>query len=49
MTGSLIIVLIVMMTDTYFFFCNKKQAKGEKIIEPVPGVDSNVRLRAPTN
>lgn len=45
MTGSLIIVLIVIVTDTYFFFCNKKQAKGEKIIEPVPGVDSNDKFR----
>lgn len=44
MTGSLIIVVIVIVTDIYFYFCNKKQARGELIIEPVPGTDSNVSL-----
>jgi hypothetical protein len=42
MTGSLIIVVIVVATDIYFYFCNKKQACGELIIEPVPGTDSSV-------
>jgi hypothetical protein len=44
MTGSLIIVVIVIVTDTYFYFCNKKQARGELIIEPVEGTDSSVSL-----
>jgi hypothetical protein len=44
MTGSLIIVVIVVITDIYFYFCNKKQARGELIIEPVPGTDSSVSL-----
>jgi len=42
MTGSLIIILIVILTDTHFYFANKKQARGQKIIEPVEGVDSTV-------
>lgn len=42
--GSVIIVLIVAVTDTHFYFANKKQARGEKIIEPVPGVESSVGL-----
>ena len=47
MTGSIIIVLIVVVTDTYFYFCNKKHARGEMIIEPVPGVDSSVSFTIP--
>lgn len=42
MTGSLIIILIVIVTDIHFYFANKKQAQGLKIIEPVDGVDSSV-------
>lgn len=42
MAGSLIIIAIVIVTDIHFYFCNKKQAKGELIIEPVTGVDSTV-------
>jgi hypothetical protein len=42
MTGSLIIILIVAVTDVHFYFANKKQAQGLKIIEPVDGVDSSV-------
>lgn len=42
MAGSLIIIVIVILTDIHFYFCNKKQAKGELIIEAVPGVDSTV-------
>ena len=44
MTGSLIIILIVAVTDVHFYFANKKQAQGLKIIEPVDGVDSSVSL-----
>jgi hypothetical protein len=44
MTGSLIIILIVAITDTHFYFANKKQAQGLKIIEPVDGVDSSVSI-----
>jgi hypothetical protein len=42
MTGSLIIIIIVAVTDVHFYFANKKQAQGLKIIEPVGGVDSSV-------
>ena len=41
-TGNLIILVIISITDIYFYFCNKKQARGELIIEPVPGTDSSV-------
>lgn len=41
-TGNLIILTIISITDVYFYFCNKKQARGELIIEPVPGTDSSV-------
>lgn len=44
MTGSLIIVVVVVVTDIHFYFANKKQAQGLKIIEPVEGVDSSVSL-----
>jgi hypothetical protein len=44
MTGSLIIIIIVAVTDIHFYFANKKQAQGLKIIEPVDGVDSSVSL-----
>lgn len=45
MAGSLIIIVIVILTDIHFYFCNKKQAKGELIIEAVPGVDSTDKFR----
>ena len=44
-TGNLIILAIISVTDVYFYFCNKKQARGELIIEPVPGTDSEVSFR----
>ena len=44
MTGNLIILVIITITDIYFYFCNKKQARGELIIEPVEGTDSSVGL-----
>lgn len=47
MTGSLIIICIVIVTDTHFYFANKKQAQGLKIIEPVEGVDSSVSFPFP--
>lgn len=42
MTGSLIIIVIVIITDIHFYFKNKKQARGELILEPVDGTDSSV-------
>jgi len=45
MTGSLIIIIIVAVTDIHFYFANKKQAQGLKIIEPVDGVDSSDKFR----
>ena len=45
MTGNLIILTIISITDVYFYFCNKKQARGELIVEPVPGTDSSVSFR----
>ena len=45
MTGNLIIITIISITDVYFYFCNKKQARGELIIEPVAGTDSSVSSR----
>jgi len=45
MTGSLIIVVVVVVTDIHFYFANKKQAQGLKIIEPVEGVDSSDKFR----
>ena len=46
MTGSLIIIVIVIVTDIHFYFKNKKQARGELILEPVEGTDSSVSLHA---
>lgn len=45
MTGSLIIIVIVIITDIHFYFKNKKQARGELILEPVDGTDSSDKFR----
>lgn len=39
-TSSLIIIVVVCMLDTYFWFANKKQARGELVIE---GADDGFR------
>lgn len=48
MTGSLIIIVIVIVTDIHFYFKNKKQARGELILEPVEGTDSSVSFSYPS-
>ena len=37
--ASLVIICTVLVLDTYFWFSNKRQARGELVIEPVEGAD----------